>query len=367
MRKLASIQKIVKISPIEGADKIEVAGVLGWECVVAKKDNFKVGDFIVYIEIDSIVPEKPEFEFLRPRKFRVKTIKLRKQISQGLVIPISMLPKDTPIIEDSDVTDILGIVKHDPQLIEENDLVDKKSNSKIKKILMRVPVFRKIYLHFNSNEKGNFPSWIKKTDEENVQRCAKVISENFDNSFYITEKLEGQSFSAFAFNSKVWGFNKKNFGIASRNMWLKTKDNSKYWQSTEKYNLENILKNYPYPITIQAEQIGVGIQGNIYKLEDVQIRVFNVIIDGKRLIYDDMNDFCVTNHLIAVPLIDNNFIPSQHIPSNDNSTIVKWFLDYSNGVSDLYKTKREGIVVRLNSNPDISFKVRSPEYLLEHE
>ena len=364
MRKLASIQKIVKISPIEGADKIEVAGVLGWECVVAKKDNFKVGDFVVYIEIDSIVPEKPEFEFLKPRKFRVKTIKLRKQVSQGLIIPISMLP-DTPIVEDLDVTDILGIIKHDPQLVEENDLVEIKSNSKIKKMLMRVPMFRKIYLHFNSNEKGNFPSWIKKTDEENIQKCAKVISENFDDSFYITEKLEGQSLTAFNFNSKVWGFNKKKFGIASRNMWLKTKNNSKYWQSAEKYELERILMDYKN-ITIQAEQIGVGIQGNIYKLEDIQIRVFNVIVDNKKMGYDDMHHFCVSNHLIAVPIINGSFIPSQHISSNDTSTIVKWFLDYSNGVSDLYKTKREGIVVRLNSNPDISFKVRSPEYLLEH-
>lgn len=367
MRKLASIQKIIKIAPIEGADKIEVAGVLGWECVVAKNDNFKVGDFVVYIEIDSIVPEKPEFEFLRPRKFRVKTIKLRKQVSQGLVIPISMLPKDTPITEDYDVTDILGIIKHDPQLIEEKDLIESKSNSKIKKALMRIPVFRKIYLHFNSNEKGNFPSWIKKTDEENIQRRAKVIADNFDNSFYITEKLEGQSFSAFTFNSRCWGFKKKNFGIASKNMWLKTKDNSKYWQSAEKNNLENILKSYPEPIIIQAEQIGVGIQDNIYKIEDIQIRVFNVIINDKKLGYDDMHNFCINNHLIPVPLINNNFIPSQHIPSNDTSTIVQWFLNYSNGISDLYKTKREGIVVRLNSDPDISFKVRSPAYLLEHE
>jgi len=80
-RKLASIQKIVSVSPIEDADRIEIAQVLGWQCVVAKKDNFKAGDLIVYIEIDSIVPERNEFEFLRDRKFRVKTIKLRKQIS----------------------------------------------------------------------------------------------------------------------------------------------------------------------------------------------------------------------------------------------------------------------------------------------
>lgn len=90
-RSLAHIEKIVDIKPISGADQIEMCQVLGWECVIAKKDNFKVGDLVVYIEVDSIVPEKPEFEFLRDRKFRVKTIKLRKQISQGLVLPLSIL------------------------------------------------------------------------------------------------------------------------------------------------------------------------------------------------------------------------------------------------------------------------------------
>jgi RNA ligase (TIGR02306 family) len=92
MRKLASIQKIVDIRPIDGADKIEVAQVLGWEVVVAKKDEFKVGDLVIYIEIDSIVPDKSEFDFLRDRKFRVRTIKLRKQVSQGLILPLSILP-----------------------------------------------------------------------------------------------------------------------------------------------------------------------------------------------------------------------------------------------------------------------------------
>ena len=87
-RKLAHIEIIEDIKPIEGADKIEVAKILGWECVIAKKDNFKGGDMVVYIEVDSILPEKPEYEFLRDRKFRVKTIKLRGQISQGLLLPI---------------------------------------------------------------------------------------------------------------------------------------------------------------------------------------------------------------------------------------------------------------------------------------
>lgn len=114
MRKLATIREISNIRPIEGADKIVVAQVDGWECVV-QKDEFQIGQHIVYIEVDSIVPERPEFEFLRPRKFRVRTIKLRGQVSQGLVLPLSILPNGTGCDLGDDVTDALGIKKYDPE------------------------------------------------------------------------------------------------------------------------------------------------------------------------------------------------------------------------------------------------------------
>ena len=110
MRKLATIQKIVELNPIPKADAIECAKVLGWEIVV-KKGEFKIGDSVVYIEIDSIVPDKPEFEFLRDRKFRVKTIKLRGQISQGICFPLNILPQGK-YKEGDDVTDILKISKY---------------------------------------------------------------------------------------------------------------------------------------------------------------------------------------------------------------------------------------------------------------
>lgn len=101
MRKLATIREIKDIQPIEGADRIEVATVDGWQ-VVIKKGEFKVGDKIIYIEIDSIVPEREEFEFLRDRKFRVRTIKLRKQISQGLIMPLSILGNYGKLIYDKE-------------------------------------------------------------------------------------------------------------------------------------------------------------------------------------------------------------------------------------------------------------------------
>ena len=106
-RKLAHIEIIEELREIPGADKIEVAKVLGWECVV-KKGEFKKGDIVVYVEVDSIMPDKPEYEFLRDRKFRIRTIKLKGQVSQGLVLPC---PSSLGFVGD-DVTDILGITKY---------------------------------------------------------------------------------------------------------------------------------------------------------------------------------------------------------------------------------------------------------------
>ena len=145
MRKLATVQKISKVEKIENADKIEKVYVNGWE-VVVKKGEFKENDLIVFVEIDSIVPERPEFEFLRDRKFRIRTVKLRKQISQGLVCPLSILP-NKKWKEGDDVTDILGVKKYDPELEEENNLIKnnkKKYKNPIIKYFMRFKWFRNL-------------------------------------------------------------------------------------------------------------------------------------------------------------------------------------------------------------------------------
>lgn len=101
-RKLASIQRISSLSPIDGAEKILKATVLGWELVVAKADNFKVGDLVVYCEVDSVLPPKPEFEFLRERKFRIKTIKLKGQVSTGIIFPLTILENYGKIIRNKE-------------------------------------------------------------------------------------------------------------------------------------------------------------------------------------------------------------------------------------------------------------------------
>ena len=185
MRKLASIQKILSINPIPDADLIEVAQVLGWK-VVVKKGEFNVGDNCVYCEIDSLMPEHPEFEFLRKSKFRIRTIKLKNQISQGICFPLSILSffgKTTtnqftgvelfipdndlenpiPIIEDNDLTSALGIEKYEPPIPAE----------------------------LEGEAKGGFPSFMIKTDEDRIQILPHILEQYAGEKFIATEKLDG--------------------------------------------------------------------------------------------------------------------------------------------------------------------------------
>jgi len=162
-RKLATIEKILDIQPIKNADKIEVATVRGWK-VVVKKNEFKVGDWCIYIEIDSVLPPKPEFEFLANSKYRIKTRKMRNQISQGIVFPLSILPHKMPFLsEGTDVTDILQITKYEPP----------------------------IPAQLSGISKGSFPSHSVKTDEERIQNLVENYEELKKETYIETEKLDG--------------------------------------------------------------------------------------------------------------------------------------------------------------------------------
>lgn len=366
-RKLASVQKITDIRPIEGADKIEVANVLGWECVIAKKDNFKVGDLVIYIEIDAIVPERNEFEFLRERKFRVKTIKLRKQVSQGLIVPLSILPKGN-YNDGADVTEILGVKKCDVQLVEEQKIMDaKKSKSKILRFFMNFAIFRWIYFKLNTVDKG-WPQWIGKTDEERIQTCAKIFTDNITKPWYITEKLDGQSATYFLHKSKKWGIPNWIFGVCSRNIWLKTANNSNYWQVADKFDIKNKLMKLKKEIVVQGEILNANVQGNKYGVKEIDFRVFSVIENGRKCSVNEMIGFCKDFGLQTVPILCVNFDPNANglISSTEVRDVVQALVKLSTAKSQLADTSREGIVVRLIENPNISFKVINPEFLLKH-
>ena len=359
MRKLATIRTISNIRPIEGADRIVVSQIDGWECVV-KKDEFIAGEPIVYIEVDSIVPERPEFEFLRDRKFRIKTIKLRKQISQGLVMPMSILPPGKYEIGD-DVTAVLGIRKHDPQSNQERLLsaqLGLKRKSKIIKWLMRFKWFRRLFA--NKRKMGGFPDWIVKTDEERIQNKVAMFEIEKENKtvFTVTEKLDGQS--ATFFLHKV-GRKKFEFGVCSRNLRLGKPDTSSYWTVALKNNIELALKKLignANQIVLQGEIIGQKIQGNKYQIGGCDFYAFNLLIDGAKIATEDMETALQQYCIKTVPIIHSG------IPLKE--TISDMVEDAKGDSVLLKKQKREGLVWR-NFARNISFKVINPEFLLANE
>jgi RNA ligase (TIGR02306 family) len=333
-RKLATIQTIKEINPIPGADKIEVASVLGWK-VVIRKGEFKAGESCVYCEIDSILPEKPEFEFLKDRKYRIRTVRLRKQLSQGICFPLTILPKDTPIEIDSDVTEILGIEKFMPQ----------------------------IPANISGTVKGGFPSFVPKTDETRIQVLQDVLTKFKGTKCYVTEKVDGSSATYF--------YRKGQFGVCSRNLELKETEENLFWKMARELKLEEKLKSLGYNVSIQGELIGPGIQKNPLKLEGHKVLFFNVFDTDKfkYLNFEEFKDTIVNLGLETVPILETDFKLEDNI---DNLT------EKAKGVSALNsKVFREGIVFRPLkeefdfqmsqgfNNGRVSFKAVNPDYLLK--
>lgn len=377
-RTLASIQKIISIEPIEGADKIEKLTVQGWHIVASKSENHKVGDLVVYIEIDSQCPNIPMFEFLKDRKYRVRTIKLRGQVSQGLVIPLRVIEENFKVNinkfkEGQDVTELLGITKYDPEAEKERKLAEQemsKNKNPIHKFLMKYKWYREIYKKLNPNIKGGFPGWIKKTDETRVQSIPDIfydiVSKNGKKdqvSFDITEKIDGQSATYFIKKTKKYGFiNNYEFGVCSRNLRLKTPTNSSYWTIAKECNIETILKNLlkkenANSIVLQGEIAGTGIQKNKYNIDGYKFFAFNLIIDGKKHRTCEIAEKLKSYNIDTVPILETEILLKDTIDD---------MVEYSIDKSKLYNTQREGIVCRdLNNN--ISFKVINPKFLLKND
>lgn len=357
MRNLASIQKIVDIRPIEGADAIQVAQVQGWNVVIAIKDNFHIGDLCVYIEIDSQVPsDNPVFAFLEKRKYRVRTIKLRGQISQGLILPLSILPNEN-WKEGDDVTSILKVVKYDSQAEQERIMADrptgKKPKNPIVKFMMRFKWFRKWWIKRNSAT-SDFPTYlgISKTDETRVQNLSRDWHLFVGQEFLHTEKMDGQSGTYFIHD--------KTFGVCSRNIWLKKRDlSTTYWDVAEKYDIENFLKQvqkkYKAKLVVcQLEICGPSIQGNKYGLGNNTPFIFNLKIDGRSLNTSEIDVELVGTSLRTVPFLGLYTF-----------TTIEDILNYVEGKSVINpKVEREGCVFRFR---DVSFKAISNKFLLKEK
>ena len=327
-RKLATVVKIIDIQPIVGADVIVVVSVKGWK-VVAKKDDYKVGDLAVYYEIDSFLPIRPQFEFLRKSSYkrmgliegyRLRTIKLKNTISQGLLTPIPdgiLDPK-----EGDDLTQVLDIVKYEPP----------------------------IPAQLAGKIKGVFPSFIPKTDEE---RCQNLdMSLYAGERVYITEKLDGTSFSCY-FNNGV-------FGVCGRNWELTETNDNSLWRMANMLELKDKLTKLGKNIAIQGELVGNGINGNLYKLNDHKLFFFTGydIDKGHRLFFDELEWLLFRLDVPMVPVLEKY----GYVLPNEN--LVDNMLKYAEGKSILNMgVDREGVVVR-GLETEFSFKAINNVYLL---
>ncbi len=349
MRQLASIQTIAERRPIEGADAIEAVRVKDWWCV-AKKGEFNTGDHCVYFEIDSLLPvSNPAFGFLsrgsKPKTmtieaktyigYRLRTVKLRGQLSQGLALPLSkfeispVLPPDV----GEDVSEQLGVVKYEPPLPAQ----------------------------LAGKVKGMFPGFIPKTDEERVQNLGNVVERHQGELFFITEKLDGSSATYYRHTTTNDG---DHFGVCSRNLELLDTPENTLWNLARRYEL---AEKIPNGFAVQGEAVGEGIQGNPLKLKGHDLFIYNVydIVNGQYLDLHEYIDFCEQRGLKRVPLLYTDF----ELPGT-----VDDILDMAEGKSELCaEADREGIVFRPLTEQDaeingamarLSFKAISNAYLL---
>lgn len=356
-RKLASVQKIIDIKPIEGKDRIVLATIEGWHVIVGKND-FNIGDKCVYIEIDSVLdPDNPVFEQARKRSNRVKTMKLAGVYSEGIAYPLSVFGlKPEEWNEGDDLTAKLKITKYDEYGDSEQEISHMPRKPKyniFQRIWYRIFGFPK-----RGNRKDGFPTLITKTDETRIQNIPEILQ--YKEPVVVTEKINGCSMSAVL--ERVGWFGSEKFTLASRNRSL-GKDGSHYWKAAEKYNLQERMstmleENGGKWIAIQGEVAGPAIQKNTYELKDVDFFVFNIIDEFGRWGTEKMVEWCYRYGLTSVPVIDTNYI----LPDS-----VEEMLKYATSNSILNPNKmREGVVIR-SKDGQKSFKAVSPEYLIKYE
>lgn len=325
MRNLVTLRKVRKLEPIEGADNILLAHIDGWQCVV-KKDEFKENDWGVYFEIDSIIPHESWNDHLfksesdrNKGKLRIKTIRLRGQLSQGLLLPVSLL-------EGKNLTEVVSVEKYEPPI--PSDL----------------------------NAKSHFPSFIQKTDEERIQNLVDKLTLWATKKVYVTEKLDGTSITCYVTRNTLT--NEVSFGICSRNLELDLEATNKYTETVKKLGIEEKMREWSEKnnadLVIQGELIGEGIQGNKYNLTGTDIYFFTVQ-DGKhkRLPLSIINEL----GLKTVPFLESGvtIIPDHNV-----------ILQYAEGKSVLNgNTEREGVVIRA-MDESFSFKAISNKFLLKN-
>ena len=336
-RALAYIVKVDDITSIDGADNIELAQVGGWR-VIVNKGQFKANDMAVFFEIDSLLPETEWSEFLRTKKFRVKTYRLNKfkVVSQGLLMPMDILPKNKAFDIGDDVTHVLGVtyyVKEDNERKAKGENPNAKynrmaaqhpklaKNSWFKWFMKRLWGRKFLYLFLGNkkqDDKYKFPNWIKRTDEDRIENVPWMLESK--EPFVCTEKINGTSTTMFIDCTK----RKHDFGVCSRNVRQLTPDQKNYhsslngdvgnvyWEMAYKYNvaeaLEDIAQKYNVNrVVLQGETYGESVQGNPLGINGREFAAFNLIFDGERLGSLDAKKILDDYDIPFVPIIDSEF------------------------------------------------------------
>ena len=421
---LAYVVRIKEIREIPGADRIELASVMDYT-VVVKKGEYQAGDLGIYVEVDSLLPDGlsdemrdkyraikegeigaewndeqrehsikavqslskyPYFEFLRDKKFKIKSMKLSKfgVVSQGILFkPSDLTPEKLEsnqvsipawkIVEGADLTKELCITEI-VQDEEEAGVSQTKRDCWLVKKLMRFKWFRDWRKRKNVQETWD-PSFPEKSDEENVQKIyTKMYQKYALEEWVATEKLEGQNISIYSEEMKGWfGKKTKRIGVCSRTRELNPKGNCHaFWDTVKRLGLDEKIKAIPGEWWCRGEHLGPGIQKNIYKLPRTEIRFFDFYQkqkDGtwRKLNYLESLEFSHKWDLPMVPLLNDSYkLPGSTV--NDKGVKVSGadiMLQQSDGTTcfgnDL-KHKREGFVLRLRNDYSVSFKVKNPNY-----
>ena len=323
MRKMASVQRVLEKKSIVGADLIEAYRVNGW-WVVDKKGAYEVGDLVVYCEVDSWIPHtlapfltKPGHyprEYLGVEGERLRTVKLKGQLSQGLLLP---LVEDTSE-EGQDFSEILGITKWEDTR----------------------------YMA-NMDARGNFPDFIPKTDQERVQNLDRTLEKYFGQSFEVTVKRDGSSLTAFV--------NGEESGVCSRNVNLKETEDSAFWAAANSLSLIPKILSTGRNLALQGELMSQKIQGNYEKVQGIEWNCFDIYdIDTQEyLLPKERRELCKQLRIPHIKVVEEDFVLCHNVDQ---------LLEMAEGPGVNAGVKREGLVFKQN-NGQFSFKAISNEYL----